>query len=118
MSVVCQAMHARPEPFAISSHTAGHLSGGAPDPGTIPTKVSNCSRLGPGTPSMPAISGSAKSWNHPNILPDMGGALPPSCCNRSIHRSASEKHSGPRFRFGEQRRSDLPVPDHEEPDCS
>jgi hypothetical protein len=76
MSVLCQAMHARPEPFAISSHTAGHLSGGAPDPGTIPTKVSNCSRLGPGTPSMPAISGSAKSWNHPNILPDMGGHGP------------------------------------------
>jgi hypothetical protein len=75
MSVLCQAMHARPEPFAISSHTAGHLSGGAPDPGTIPTKVSNCSRLGPGTPSMPAISGSAKSWNHPNILPDMRGLL-------------------------------------------
>ena len=73
MSVLCQAVHARPEPFAIRSHTAGHLSGGAPDPGTIPTKVGICPRLGPGTASMPAISGSAKSWNHPNILPDMGG---------------------------------------------
>jgi len=36
MSALCQAAHARPEPFAIRSHTAGHLSGGAPDPGTIP----------------------------------------------------------------------------------
>ena len=62
MSVLCQAL-AHPEPFAISSHTAGHLSGGAPDPGTIPTKVGNCSRLGPGTAPMPAISGSAESWN-------------------------------------------------------
>ena len=53
MSVLCQAVHARPEPFAISLPSVaiplGHLSGGAPDPGTIPTKVSICPRLGLGT---------------------------------------------------------------------
>ena len=115
MSVLCQAVHARPEPFAISLPSVaiplGHLSGGEPDPGTIPTKVGICPRLGPGTgrtdlacddndgdgqlvvwpsddapgsvvaqpgsgpgtASMPAISGSAKSWNHPYILPVVYG---------------------------------------------
>jgi len=51
MSVLCQAVHVRPEPFAISLPSVaiplGHLSGGEPDPGTIPTKVGTCPRLGP-----------------------------------------------------------------------
>ena len=53
MSVLCHAVHARPEPFAISLPSIaiplGHLSGGEPVPRTIPTKVGICPGLGPAT---------------------------------------------------------------------